>query len=199
MVFRRRSAVVGLAVLALAGCGGGGSGPSIPKALQQQLPSACGGYWQPKTVATALGHSPFSHIVGQFDQPARGHGNCMIYITLGSSPGSQSDKPYMSLEVDDEQQADRAAGLLADECNPKQNKGDQTVTGPDASCAVFRADPPITALQGGQLLVMGTAGGLFLQVTIDGVIGPTGGYPTLDSDRAHGFQLLADAIAAAKG
>jgi hypothetical protein len=193
----RAAAAIGAAALAISGCGGG-SGPDVPKALTQQIPASCGAYWQPKTVAAALGHRTVSHVTGKFDKPARGVGDCEVDIPLDTPLGGANEGPYLTLEVDDRHQPADAAQLLADECDPRGNAPDQTVSGPGHSCAVFRADPSDDAIQGGRIRAQDAAGTLFVQVTIEGVNGTRGADPTLDADRTHAFQLLAEAVAAAK-
>ncbi|MBY8880263.1 hypothetical protein [Actinacidiphila acidipaludis] len=200
---RRRSAVLGLAGLvvvgAAAGCGGGGSGPSA--AMRKAVLDGCGRYLRPETVATALNPLPYASVDGHFDTARHATGWCTVNIkAAGSGASTATSEPYLRLEAYDRSRQGGPGNYAKLSCDPLQNRGYQVVKGPGpgVSCATYTAAPPDAALEGGRLSVYGSVGELSITITIDGVNRSTAPKATLTSDRDHGFQLLADVIAAGK-
>lgn len=70
-----RAVTAVVASVLLAGCGGGGKGPTVSKALVQGVDKKCGHYFKPETVATALGDNEFDQAVGA-SRTARGRAWC---------------------------------------------------------------------------------------------------------------------------
>lgn len=86
------------------------------------------------------------------------------------------------------------AEYVAGKCDAKVSDGvTQSFKGSEGACCTFPAGPPEEFLVGGRVAACAGAGRLLLQVTIDGVD------DTLEQDREHALQLLADARAEVPG
>lgn len=186
-----RAVTAVVASVLLAGCGGGGKGPTVSKALVQGVDKKCGHYFKPETVATALGDNEFDQAVGGFKD---GKGSCVVFISaveLGyGKDGPRRTAAKVSLEILDWKSRVDQPSYADQRCRDTTAAGvTRTFRGPGGACVVYRAEPPEAALVGGRLKAYADEGTALLTVTVDGVD------HTLKQDREHILQLLAEARA----
>lgn len=197
---RSGSAGAGLVVvfLLMTGCGGGGgseTGPSVTTALAKGVNTGCGHYLKPETVAAALGDNKFADVNGHFQD---GKGSCLVNISLSESGRGTSGPPHtfakLSLQILDEEDPAQMAEYVGGKCHATSADGvTKTFKGPKGACGTYRADPPEEFLAGGRVEAYAGEGRKLITVTVDGVDG------TLEQDREHAFQLLANARAKISG
>ncbi|MFF2409879.1 hypothetical protein [Streptomyces sp. NPDC058092] len=108
--------------------------------------------------------------------------------------GPRHTDTKLTLEIYDWKDPATVAEYVAGKCDAKPSDGvTQSFKGPKGAYGTFRADPPEDFLVGGRVAACAGEGKLLVQVTIDGVDG------TLEQNREHAFQLLADARAEVPG
>ncbi|GLY66813.1 hypothetical protein Atai01_34320 [Amycolatopsis taiwanensis] len=177
----------------MAGCGTDDtsqSGATVTPALADGVNTRCGQYLKPETVAAALGANTFADVNGQIEN---GAGSCLINISV-TEVGYGPDSPRhsvakVSLEILDFH--DPSHGR--EPCDDASAHGaTEAFTGPDGACGLYWEKPPEAFLVGGRVSAYIDEGGRMITVRIDGV-DPT----TVNQDRDHAFQLLADARAKA--
>ncbi|MEU5269943.1 hypothetical protein AB0G77_15710 [Streptomyces hygroscopicus] len=194
----RRSGSAGagvvVALLLVTGCGGGGksdSGPSVTTELTKAVNTRCGHYLKPETVAAALGDNEFADVNGQFQN---GKGSCLVNISVreagrGTS-GPLHTSAKLSLEILRWHDPAQVAEYVGEKCHATSADGvTKAFKGPKGACGTYRADPPEEFLVGGRVAAYAGEGRELITVTIEGVDG------TLEQDREHAFELLADARA----